>query len=47
MVNHSKQSKDRHLGKPVFMTDLQMHWYMLCDDILVAGLGRDALWVAP
>ena len=22
------------IGKPVFMTDLQMHWYKLCDDNL-------------
>ena len=22
------------IGKPVFMTDLQMHWYRLCDNIL-------------
>ena len=22
------------ISRPVFMTDLQMHWYRLCDDIL-------------
>ena len=33
MVNHSNNPRT-DIGKPVFMTDLQMHWYRLCDDIL-------------
>ena len=33
MVNHSNNPRT-DIGKPVFMTDLPMHWYRLCDDIL-------------
>ena len=33
MVNHSNNPRT-DIGKPVFMTDLQMHWYKLCDDNL-------------
>ena len=33
MVNRCN-SPGTDIGKPVFMTDLQMHWYRLCDNIL-------------
>ena len=33
MVNHSNNPRT-DIGKPVFMTDLPMHWYRLYDDIL-------------
>ena len=33
MVNHSNNPRT-DIGKPVFMTDLQMHWYRLSDNIL-------------